>query len=117
MTRLAFHFGAMALRSQLEVELSHETIWNSDKFAADERPEWVKGILRGGHNVTAFLENGRWYFEPTVPKEQLPVGHTVNLYKKTGEKIPSIWTGLKFIDLRSDEGKALYDATRSVRAA
>lgn len=93
-----------------------ETIWNSDKFDTDERPGWVKSILRGSHNVTAFLENGRWYFEPSVPNAELPVGHTVNLYRH-GVKIPAIWTGLKFIDLRTDEGKALYDATMAVRAA
>lgn len=92
-----------------------DTIWNSDKFAADERPEWVKSILRGGHKVTAFPENGRWYFEPTVPNDQLPIGHTVNLYKGT-DKIPSIWNGAKFIDLRSDDGIKLFDETRSVRA-
>jgi hypothetical protein len=120
MTRLALHFGAMALPSLLESQMGlthgHETIWNSDKFAADERPDWVKSILRGGHNVTAFLdENGRWYFEPTTPNEELPVGYTINLYKG-GEKIPAIWNGNKFIDLRSDDGKKLYDETGSVRA-
>jgi hypothetical protein len=92
-----------------------ETIWNSDKFAADDRPEWVKSILRGGHKVTAYLENGRWYFEPTGPNDQLPVGHTVNLYRGS-EKTPSIWDGSKFIDMRSEAGIKLYDETRSARA-
>lgn len=89
-----------------------ETIWNSDKFAADTRPDWVKAILKGGHKVTAFLENDRWYFEPTVPNEQQKIGATLNLYKKDGEKIPSIWNGKKWIDLRSPDGKKLYDETR-----
>lgn len=88
-----------------------ETIWNSDKFVADERPDWVKAILAGGHGVTAYLDDDRWYFEPTVPNDQLPVGHTVNLYLK-GEKIPSVYDGRKFLDMRTPEGKALYDATR-----
>lgn len=93
-----------------------ETIWNSDKFAADERPEFVKSILRGGHNVTAFFQEGRWYFEPRVENADQTVGATLNLYKKSGEKIPSIWTGEKWIDLRSADGKKLYDETMAVRA-
>ena len=87
-----------------------DTIWNSEKFAADERPEWVKSILRGGHNVTAVLENGRWYFKQTVPNDQLPVGYSINLYKD-GEKIPAIWNGKKFLDMRTPEGKQLREET------
>lgn len=87
-----------------------ETIWNSDKFVADNRPDWVKAILKGGHKVTAFLENGRWYFEPTVPNEDHLIGATINLYRD-GVKIPAIWTGKKWIDLRTPEGKKLYDET------
>jgi hypothetical protein len=88
-----------------------QTIWNSDKFAADTRPEWVKAILRGGYKVTAFLDDdsGRWYFEPT--KSDLPVGYALWLYKKTGGKIPSIWDGEKWLDMRAPEGKKLRDKT------
>jgi hypothetical protein len=95
-----------------------QTIWNSDKFAADERPEWVKAILKGGYKVTAFLDDdsGRWYFEPSETAADRPVGYALNIYRtKTGEKIPSIWTGEKWLDMRTDEGKKLYFETKSVR--
>lgn len=93
-----------------------DTIWNSDKFAADTRPDWVKAILKGGHKVTAFPENGRWYFEPTIPNSDLPVGTTINLY--FGEKkIPSIWNGKKWLDMRLRDGRDLYDKTRGNNAS
>jgi hypothetical protein len=92
-----------------------QTIWNSDKFAADTRPDWVKDISAGGYGVTAFQDNDRWYFKPTETAADRQVGYAVNLYKKTGEKIPSIWTGEKWIDMRTDEGKKLYFETKSAR--
>lgn len=87
-----------------------ETIWNSDKFSADDRPDWVKSILRGGHNVTAYLDAGRWYFEPTPANAELPIGYAVNLYKD-GVKIPAIWNGEKFLDMREPQGKLLREKT------
>jgi hypothetical protein len=86
----------------------------SDKF--DRRPDWVKAILNGGYKVTAFLDgdSGRWYFKPTEMADERPVGYSVNVYKN-GQKTPSIWTGEKWLDMRTDEGKKLYFETKSVR--
>lgn len=99
--------------SQTAIDAGVETIWNSTKYQADTRPDFVKRILSGGHNVTAFEDGGRWYFEETIPNDRLPVGHCVNLYKRsTGEKIPSIWDGSQFLDMRAPAGRKLYDETR-----
>uniref|UniRef100_UPI0030D6F10F hypothetical protein n=1 Tax=Pseudomonas canadensis TaxID=915099 RepID=UPI0030D6F10F len=65
----------------------------------DIRPDFVKRILRGGHNVTAFEEDGRWYFEETLSPDRRPVGHRVIFYRGD-EVIPARWDGTRWIDER-----------------
>jgi hypothetical protein len=89
-----------------------DRIWNTD----DPRPDWVKSILRGGHRVLATQDGDRWYFSPIGKWADYPIGYALNATKETGETIPSIWDGKKWLDMRTDEGAKLYYETKSPNA-